>query len=183
MSDIANKRQGGRKKAKIGRGPVLFWLVAAMPVALILWPSLLLATPLMLPTLLSFVVEWRRAKHMTQSVGSLNAVGTLPTLVQLWEGGHTAHQSVILLSDPINWAIAVAAAGFGYLVHMSTEWVVGAYYRISVADRMRRISGKQRELMELWGPEVETPDASRLMTESEVSEGSDDDGADRVEAA
>jgi hypothetical protein len=43
--------------------------------------------------------------------------------------------------------------------------VVAAYYRITAEARLSQVMARQEELVDLWGDEVITADAARLMTQ------------------
>ena len=175
QASVPRKRKGGRLL-------LLLWCVAGTPFLLILWPTLLMGA-FMLPTLLAMMAERKTSKHMAASIGFMNTVGVLPPLVRLWETGQDSAFAVQQLGDPFNWAVALVAAGSGYLVFVSAEWVVAAYYRWTSAERLRRIASSQDALVDLWGPEVVTAEAAELMSDATVSEGVDDGRTDEAEAA
>ena len=149
---------------------------------MILWPTLIMGA-FMIPTLVALTAERKTSKHMTAAVGFMNAVGVLPPLVRLWETGQDSALAIHLLGEPFNWAVALVAAGCGYLVFVSTEWIVAAYYRWTSAERLRRIASGQDDLVDMWGPEVVTAAAADLMSDATASDGTDEEPANEAEAA
>lgn len=141
------------------------WALASIPICVVLWPSVFLVAALMGPSVLSPILFGRRAMHLTASVGILNFVGVLPALGRLWEQGHVAGVAAHMLTDPVVWGGALAGAGTGLVLFFATEWVVAAYYRITAEARLSQVMARQEELVELWGDEVITADAARLMTQ------------------
>lgn len=182
MSEAGNKKEHKPKKRWTGRALVSLWILAGLPLTLVLWPTLILGI-FMAPTLIAAIVERRRKKHMTASVGFLNGVAVLPPVAELWESGQDSTLAMHLASDPLNWAIALVASGCGYLVFISTEWVVAAYYRWTWADRLRRIESNQEQLIESWGAEVATPEANQLMANSHPVQTDGEDGTQSAAAA
>ena len=155
-------------KKKGGKLMVALWIVASLPIGFILWPSVVLSLPLMAPTFVAFIFELRQQKYMTRSIGFLNAVAILPTLISLWEGWHLVSHSVNLLFDAESWAFVFAGAGAGYVIFVASEWIVAAYYRATAKDRLKKIAIQQQSLTELWGEEVITPAAAQIIADTQA---------------
>ncbi len=141
------------------------WLLAIAPVCVILWPSVLLTSALMVPSGLSLVLFGRREAHLISAIAVLNLVGVLPGLAQLWDAGHEGGVAFWLLTDPLVWGYALAGAGAGVVLFFLIEWLVAAYYRITAETRLHEVMARQERLVELWGDEVIGAEAARLMAE------------------
>ena len=56
-------------------------LIAFLPLAYLIWPTLLLLGLLMVPTLAAAIVDRSRGQHLVCGVGILNLACTLPPLL------------------------------------------------------------------------------------------------------
>lgn len=159
----------GEAKKRGGKLVAALWIFASLPVGFILWPSVVLSLPLMAPTFVAFMFELRQKKYMTRSIGFLNAVAILPTLISLWESGHFVSHSINLLFAAESWAFVFAGAGAGYVIFIASEWIVSAYYRATAKDRLKKIAVQQQALTEVWGEEVVTPAAAQIIADTQAA--------------
>ncbi len=168
MADAASKEKSKAATAakKGGKLPVILWLLALIPISLVLWPTMMLAGPLMFPTLVALISELRKDKYLTTSVGVTNLCGVVPTVVQLWDLGHDGATASEMLSDGLSWGMAFSGAACGFLIYSITEWCVSGYYRITAGERLKKLHGRHQELLDAWGPDVVIPQAAEYMVET-----------------
>lgn len=168
MADTANKDQQKTAAApkKGGKLPIVLWLLALIPVSLVLWPTMMLAGPLMFPTLVALLSELRKDKYLTTSVGVTNLCGAIPSVVELWDMGHEGAIASQILSDGLAWGMAYSGAALGFLIYSITEWFVSGYYRFTAVERLKKLHRRQQELLDAWGPEVIIPQAAEYMADS-----------------
>jgi hypothetical protein len=151
------KPADGRGAAR--RSPrILRWTVG-LPIAGLLLPTLSVLALAMLPTLGAYAAERSQERHLVMTVGLMNLCGSLPAVVKLWSLGQSFGSVGSVIHDVYAWLIAYGAAGCGWLIYLITPPVVAAYYRVASEARVQILKYSQRDLVELWGPEVaEGPD-------------------------
>ena len=159
-------RRSAPDKQRRGLLWFLPWALAAIPISVVLWPSVFLTAALLSPSLLAYMLLGRGQAHLIVSIGILNLAGVLPALVRLWRVGHDAGVALGLLADPLVWGSALAGACAGLGLVFVTEWLVAAYYRLTAETRLQDVMARQAAIVELWGDEVISAEASRLMAES-----------------
>jgi hypothetical protein len=167
LADATSKKAGKAATAarKGGKLPVVLWLLAMIPIGLVLWPTMMLAGPLMFPTLVALLSELRKDKYLTASVGATNFCGVVPSVVELWDMGHDGALASQMLSDDLSWGMAFSGAAIGFLIYSIAEWFVSGYYRFTAADRLKKLSQRQQELLDAWGPDVVIPQAAAYSAE------------------
>lgn len=149
-----------RHSAAARSAPVLpLWQKAllgllSLPLAALVLPSLMILAIGMVPTFVAFIADRTRERYLTITIGLPNACGCLPALVNLWAMGQSFSNAQIVLSDPFGWAVAVGAAGLGWLVYMSAPPVAAVYYASSARMREQTLKRQQKSLIETWGEEV-----------------------------
>ena len=162
--------QPQQKKAGGSRKMLVFWVLAALPLALVLWPTCMVLGVSLIPTLVTFIFERQPGKHVSICVGLGNAVGALPAVASLWDQGQSYEAAVSLLRDGLTWLMPYAAAAGGYMVYFATESIIGVYYRITTAERIRQIQTRQRKLIAEWGPDVVLPEYAEFRPPDEEDE-------------
>ncbi len=147
----------GKAAKRGGAAGLLLSLFALAPLGYLLWPSLLLAGPLMAPTLAAAVVDRSRQRYLTYAVGLLNLACVLPSLLRLWTRGHDRAGALALLADPENWVLAFLGGGLAWLIHLAMPPVVAAYYAVRSRDRLAELHKRRQTLEKNWGEEVMGP--------------------------
>ena len=154
---------GGQKAAKGkagkrgGAGGLLLSLFALVPLGYLLWPTLLLAGPLMAPSLAAAVVDRSRQRYLTYAVGLLNLACVLPSLLRLWVQGHDRAQALALLAGPDTWLLAFLGGGLAWLIHLAMPPLVAAYYAVRSRERLAELQKRRQTLEKNWGEEVAGP--------------------------
>ena len=165
-----------QKKAGTSKKMLIFWVLAALPLALVLWPTCMVVGVSLIPTLVMYLFEREPGKQVTICVGLANAVGALPAVAGLWDHGQSYEAAVNLLRDGLTWLVPYAAAAGGYMVYFATESIITAYYRITTAERIRQVQSRQRKLIEEWGPDVVLPEYAEFRPPDEEDEGEESIG-------
>ncbi len=148
--------KGGAAK-RGGAAGLLLPLLALAPLGYLAWPSLLVAGPLMAPTLAAAVVDRSRQRYLTYAVGLLNLSCVLPSLLRLWTRGHDRASALALIGDPENWLLAFLGGGLAWLIYLAMPPVVAAYYAVRSRDRLAELHKRRQTLEKNWGEEVAGP--------------------------
>lgn len=108
----------------------------------------------MMPTLVAGLVDRSGKGTRALTVGAMNLAGCTPFLLELWTGGHTAENAMILISNPRTVIVIYCAAGIGYLIDWAMSGIVATVMIQRSASRLKEIKKRQAELVERWGREV-----------------------------
>lgn len=144
-SRSARERQKGRKVTTI---------VIAIPVVLILMPTCILLSVLMLPTMVAFVIDGSPGRKFVVTVGMMNLAGAMPGIAELWMDGHSFQAAFSTMADPFMWAFALMAAGLGWMIYWITPFIVANYQGISTRAQVLDLKMQQKKLVVDWGEEV-----------------------------
>lgn len=155
---VAKGKVAKRESVKRGGAAgLLLPLLALAPLGYLAWPTLLVAGPLLAPTLAAAVVDRSRQRHLTYAVGLLNLSCVLPALLRLWTQGHDRATALAVIGDPENWLLAFLGGGLAWLVHLAMPPLVAAYYAVRSRDRLAELHTRRQILEKNWGEEVSGP--------------------------
>ncbi|MEO3428912.1 hypothetical protein AAFN88_08660 [Pelagibius sp. CAU 1746] len=180
MAKAARAKTAGKgKRRKAKRGPMKPWvkamvLVLLFPFAALLLPTTLVIATMMGPTVVAYVTDRSREKHLAITVGLLNFAGTLPAIINLWSRGQSHPVAMDLIGDVFVWVVAYGAAGVGWAIFGFMPTVVGSYYRMTTQARIKGLIRKQKALIAEWGHPVAEGAVMALPHEDEEAE--DDEG-------
>ena len=158
-------------------------LIILFPFAAVLLPTTLIFVVMMAPTLVAFVTDRSRDKHLAITVGMLNFVGTLPAIIELWSRGQSHQTAMLLISDVFVWAVAYGAAFAGWAIFAVMPTMVGSYYRMTTETRVNILVKQQKELIAEWGSAVAEGIAPAAIGDDEDESEPDDDEAEAVTEA
>lgn len=184
MAKAAAKGKAGgkvtRKVRRVKREPMKPWvkalvLILLFPFAALLLPTTLVFVTMMGPTLVAYITDRSREKHLAITVGLLNFAGTLPAIIDLWSHGQSHPAAMDLIGDVFVWAVAYGAAFAGWAVFGFMPSFVGAYYRMTTQTRIKGLVRRQKALIAEWGHAVAEGISVSLPTEDEDEE--DGEGA------
>lgn len=147
----------GKATRRGGAAGLLLPLLALAPVGYLLWPTLLLAGPLMAPSLAAAVVDRSRRRHLTYAVGLLNLACVLPALLRLWTRGHDRVNALALLGDPETWLLPFLGGGLAWLIYLAMPPLVATYFAVRSRDRLAELHKRRQILEKNWGEEVTGP--------------------------
>ncbi len=141
-----------KKKAKAGYGLQVLLLFVLL-VAILFMPTTILLLFGMLPTVVAAVVD-RGGGTRALTVGSMNLAGCVPFLLELWTMGHSAENSMALITDPRTIIVMYSAAAIGYLIDWALSGIVATLMIHRATSRLEKIRDRQDYLVERWGREV-----------------------------
>ena len=143
-----------KKKKKTGGVRLYLMLVfLAVVCAVFLSTSLILFIGL-IPSLVAFFVDQSEKKMKAVTVGSFNAIGCIPFVMQLWDQGKSLEVAMQIIFDPMVLVIIYSAAAVGYLVDWMVVSVATALLYKKGQDRKEAIAKRQAQLIKRWGDGV-----------------------------
>lgn len=155
MARAVRKRKAVRAKRAAPKPWVkVLVLILLFPFAALLLPTTLVMATMMGPTMVAYVTDRSREKHLATTVGLLNFAGTLPAIITLWSRGQTHPAAMDLIGDVFVWAVAYGAALAGWMIFGFMPSVVGSYYRMTTQARIKSLVRKQKALIAEWGHAV-----------------------------
>lgn len=117
-------------------------------------PSLVVLLFGMLPTAGAALMDRGPHRYAWLSVGGVNFAGVAPYLLDLWFKGHSLSRAITHLTDVYTWLVILGASSFGWLLHIVTPPVAGAFLQVATQRRIAILRANQRKLVEQWGPDV-----------------------------
>ncbi len=147
----------GKAKRRGGEAGLLLPLLALAPLGYLLWPTFLVAGPLMAPTLAAAVVDRSRQRYLTYAVGLLNLACVLPALLRLWTRGHDQATAIALVGLPEAWLVAYLGAGLAWLIYLAMPPLVATYYAVRSRNRLAELQQRRQTLEKNWGEGVAGP--------------------------
>ncbi len=152
MSDQA--QPGG--KTRINKSRVFLYLMLAIPIALMIIPTVIVLAFAMLPTGVAFIMERGKGWYGGICVGAMNLAGTASTLTERWFTGHTIDAAFAALTDVFAIILIYGAAAVGWIIYATTPNMVSAYMAMTAGRRITALKVQQKELVLKWGPDVES---------------------------
>ncbi len=149
---MAAKQTGAKQRG--GMAMLLGPLLVSLPLAYLIWPTLLLCGVLMAPTVAAVVADRSRGRYLTYGVGLLNFACALPALLRLLAAGQETRMAWALAADPGNWGLAFAGAGLGWAIFLLLPPLVAGYYTTRTRDRLEDLQNRRASLERDWGEEV-----------------------------
>ena len=151
MSDVTPQ-----SRVKISKNRLFLYLMIAIPIALMVIPTVIVLAFTMLPTGVAFIIERGRSWYGGVCVGAMNLAGAAPTLVDLWFNGHTIDRALASLTDILSLLLIYGSAAIGWLIYTMTPNLVATYMAMTAGRRVTALKGQQKELLQQWGPDVES---------------------------
>jgi len=176
------KTAGKAKPAKAKRAAPKPWvkyliLVLLFPFAALLLPTTLVFVTMMGPTIVAYITDRSREKHLGITVGLLNFAGTLPAIIDLWSRGQSHQAAMDLIGDVFVWVVAYGAAFGGWAIFGFMPSFVGTYFRMTTQTRIKGLIRKQKALIKEWGHAVAEGVSVSLPADGEEDD-PDDEAAD-----
>ena len=186
-AQAAGKGKGGkpapRRARRAAPKPWVKYLILVLlfPFAALLLPTTLVVAVMMAPTIISYITDRSREKHLAITVGLMNFAGTLPAIIDLWSRGQSHPAAMDLISDVFVWGVAYGAASFGWLIFGMMPTMVGGYYRMTTQTRIMGLVHRQKALIGEWGHAVAEGLEMTLPDDDEEGEGDEGMAADGPE--
>ena len=128
----------------------------AIPIALMIIPTVIVLGVAMIPTGVAFLMERRKGPYGGLTVGCMNLAGASPYLFDLWFGGHTVPVAVGIITNVFAWMMFYGAAMFGWAIYTTTPSLVSTFMTMTSGRRITTLRAQQRDLVQKWGPDVES---------------------------
>jgi len=138
------------------RGNIFLYLIIAVPLGLMVVPTMIVLAVALIPTGVAFLMERGKGYYGGITVGVMNLAGTMPYLADLWFGGHTIDGALDIITNVFAWMVFYGAAMFGWAIYSTTPSVVSTFMAMTAGHRITSLRGSQRELVQKWGPDVES---------------------------
>lgn len=145
-----------RVNRPINKSRVFLYLMLAIPIALMIIPTVIVLLFALLPTGVAFIMERGRGWYGGVCVGAMNLAGAAPTLVDLWFTGHTIEAAFAALTEVFSLLIIYGSAAVGWVIYSTTPNIVSAYMAMTAGRRITALKAQQKELVLKWGPDVES---------------------------
>src|SRR5688572_21506567 len=146
------------------RSNFFLYLMLAVPVALMIIPTVIVLAVALVPTGVAFIMERGKGYYGGLTVGAMNLAGASPYLADLWTQGHTVEAALGIITNVFAWLVFYGAALFGWAIYSSTPAAVSAFMTMTSGHRITAMRAQQRELVQKWGPDVESvyePDGAK----------------------
>jgi len=138
------------------RSNIFLYLAIAVPIGLIIVPTMIVLGVALIPTGVAFLMERRKGYYGGITVGVMNLAGTMPYLAELWFNGHTVEGALAIITNVFAWMVFYGAALFGWAIYSTTPSVVSTFMAMTAGHRITALRAQQRELVQKWGPDVES---------------------------
>ena len=138
------------------RSKLFLYLLMAIPIGLMVIPTVIVLAVALVPTGVAFVVERGKGYYGGLTVGAMNLAGAMPYLTDLWFKGHTVPAAIGIITNVFAWMMFYGAAMFGWAIYATTPSIVSAFMAMTAGHRITAMRAQQRELVQKWGPDVES---------------------------
>ncbi len=163
------------------RSAIIAWIVAPI-IGVVFFPTIILLTVGMAPTLVAFIIDRRPRKFAARAVGYLNFTGCLPFALKMWTGSHSLDSVLDILSSPISWFVMYSAAAGGWVIYFLMPPIVAAWMAVASEVKAKAIRARQEELIKEWGAEVKQGFRRARGTEEEGEDGAEPSGEGEEDA-
>lgn len=140
------------------------YTLIAIPICLMIIPTVIVLSLAMIPTGVAFLMERRKGLYGSLTVGCMNLAGASPHLFDLWFNGHNLPAAVAIITNVFAWMMFYGAAMFGWAIYTTTPSLVSTFMTMTSGRRITALRAQQRELVQKWGPDVESvyePDGAK----------------------
>jgi len=157
-----------KKTRRSGAAPVWAFVAMMVPAFIFALPSALIFVVGMIPAMVAYAVDHDSDKTAPMIVGTLNFVGVLPFIMELWTHLNTLARAMEMMTNPATWLVMYGAAGLGWVFFHRIPVAVADYEVSRIEGKIERLRGRLKELRDEWGPEVaEEPGAESKSTGTE----------------
>lgn len=138
------------------RSNFFLYLLIAVPIGLMIVPTMIVLGVALVPTGVAFLLERRNGYYGGLTVGAMNLAGAAPFLGDLWFDGHTVEAALGIITNVFAWMSFYGAALFGWAIYSTTPSVIGTFMAMTAGRRIAAMREQQKELVQKWGPDVES---------------------------
>ena len=138
------------------RSTLFLYIMLGIPIGLMIIPTVIVLAVALVPTGVAFIMERGKGYYGGLTVGAMNFAGTSPYLADLWAEGHTVAAAVGIITNVFAWLVFYGAALFGWAIYATTPAAVSAIMAMTAGQRITTMRATQRDLVQKWGPDVES---------------------------
>lgn len=142
------------KSSIAGIFKILFLWIFLLPLIWLGYPTVLMMTLGMLPTLVSWLMERDFGNPRTLSIGVFNMCGVIPYLIELWEHYQSLKYAMQIFMDVNSWFMMYGTAFVGYTIYWGVPKIVLGAMRITARKRIRYLKQAQGVLLKEWGNQI-----------------------------
>ena len=156
----------------MNRSRVFLYVLIAIPIGLMIIPTIVVLSVALIPTGVAFLVERRKGYYGGLTVGCMNLAGASPYLFDLWFKGHNMQAAVGIITNVFAWMMFYGAAMFGWAIYTTTPSLVSTFMTMTSGRRITALRAQQRELVQKWGPDVESiyePEGAKPVVADQVA--------------
>ena len=139
------------------RGNKLRWVTGLIILgfaAPFIMPTLVLLGVGLLPALVALVVDRDPEHSATAAIGSMNAAGLAPFLLDLWIKGQTMPNALHIMKDTTSWLVILGAAGIGQLIVFAVPSMMANLTLLRAEGRLKILRANLDQLKTGWGGDV-----------------------------
>ncbi len=138
------------------RSNFLLYSFVAVPIGLLIVPTMIVLGVALVPTGVAFLLERRKGFYGGLTVGAMNLAGAAPFLADLWFDGHTIEAALGIITNVFAWMSFYGAAMFGWAIYSTTPSVVSTFMAMTAGRRIAAMREQQKDLVQKWGPDFES---------------------------
>lgn len=140
----------------MNRSRIFLYILIAIPICLMIIPTMIVLGVAMIPTGVAFLMERRKGYYAGLTVGCMNLAGASPYLFDLWTKGHNVQAATGIITNVFAWMMFYGAAMFGWAIYTTTPSLVSTFMTMTSGRRITALRAQQRDLVQKWGPDVES---------------------------
>ncbi len=140
----------------MNKSRLFLYAVIAIPICLLMIPTVIVLAVALIPTGVAFLMERGKGYYGGLTVGAMNFAGTSPYLADLWFKGHTVDAALGIITSVFAWMMFYGAAMFGWAIYSTTPSIMSTFMTMTAGNRITTMRAQQRELVQKWGPDVES---------------------------
>jgi hypothetical protein len=110
----------------------------------------------MIPTIVTLFTDTDRRGSSVAAVGTMNAAGLTPFIIDLWQKGQTPEHALMILRAPETWLVMFGAAAVGKLILFAIPQAIASASLARAETRMKILKDNLELLKATWGPDVAT---------------------------
>ena len=156
----------------MNKSRVFLYVVIAIPISLMIIPTIIVLGVAMIPTGVAFLVERGKGYYGGLTVGCMNLAGASPYLLDLWTKGHNVQTATGIITNVFAWMMFYSAAMFGWAIYTTTPSLVSTFMTRTSGRRVTALRAQQRDLVQKWGPDVDSvyePEGNKAQAADQVA--------------
>ena len=153
---MAGKDDKAAKPKKKGKAGMFLIILLLGPSLLFIMPTFVMVLVATIPTIVAFMTDDDPNYSTAVAVGSLNVVGVLPFVIDLWGRGQTINVAFDIMSQMTTWVVVYGAAGVGKLIMYVVPQAIASVTLAGLERRHKLLNKNLESLRDAWGQDVGT---------------------------